>query len=114
MDVPYRFDMGFEGEVIYPNGESVHRKQYIYTQCYGVNLPPKYEYFENEMEEKGYLKKKRVGDRFISCLSEKDAYREIKGHIEKNLYYYLGKPFNETDLIHKYTYNNENGRITHC
>lgn len=114
LDVPYRFDMGFEGEVIYPNGDSVHRKQYIHTQCYGVKLPPKYEYFENEMEEKGYLKKKRVGDRFISCLSENDAYREIKGHIEKNIYYYLDKPFEKTDLIHKYTYNNENGRITHC
>lgn len=114
MDVPYRFDMPFEGEVIYPNGEIVHRKQFIHTQCYGVKLPPKYNQFEKEMEENGYLKKKLVGEKFISCISEKDAYREIKRHIEGNIYYYLDKPFEKKDLIHKYTYNTENGRITHC
>jgi aminoglycoside 3-N-acetyltransferase len=114
MDVPYRFDMSFDGKVIYPNGEIKNKRQIIHTQCYGVMLPPKYDYFEQEMEEKGFLKKKQVGDKYIACLSEKDAYREIKSHIEKDINYYLAVPFKESDLIHQYTYSTENGRITHC
>ena len=114
MDVPYRFDMSFDGKVIYPNGEIKNKWQIIHTQCYGVMLPPKYDYFEQEMEEKGFLKKKQVGDKYIACLSEKDAYREIKSHIEKDINYYLAVPFKESDLIHQYTYSTENGRITHC
>lgn len=114
MDVPYRFDMSFDGDIIYPDGEKKHKTQFIHTQCYGVTLPPKYDYFEQEMEYKGYLKKKRVGNKYIACLSEKDAYREIKAHIEKDINYYLAVPFKESDLIHRYTYNTANGRITHC
>ncbi len=114
MEVPYRFDMTFEGEVILPDRTTVHRKQVIHTQCYGVKLPPKYDYFEKEMEENGYLKKKWIGEKYVACISEKDAYREIKLHIEKNINYYLEVPFKESDLIHQYTYSTSNGRITHC
>ena len=114
MDVPYRFDMPFEGEVILPDGTAVHRRQVIHTQCYGVKLPPKYDYFEKEMEEKNFLKKKWIGEKYVACISEKDAYREIKQHIEKDINYYLEIPFKESDLIRQYTYSTNNGRITHC
>ncbi len=114
MNVPYRFDMGFSGKVIYEDGTIKDRTQYIHTQCYGVTLPPKYDYFEKQMESKGFLKKKRVGDKYISCLDERDAYREIKCNIENNINYYLAIPFTDADLIHQYTYSTENGRITHC
>lgn len=114
LDVPYRFDMLFEGNVIYLDGTRKHRKQVLNTQCYGVKLPHKYDYFEKEMEDKGYLKKKYMADKYIACLSEKDAYREIKAHIKKDINYYLEYPFNESDLIHRYTYSIDNGRITHC
>ena len=114
MDVPYRYDQSFTGNVIYPDGRIIKRTQTIHTQCYGVKLPSKYSYFEKEMEEKGYLKKKRIADKYIACLSENDAYREIQQHIEKDINYYLEVPFKEEDLIHQYTYSTENGRITHC
>lgn len=114
MEVPYRFDMPFEGKVIYPDGNSTMKRQIIHTQCYGVTLPPKYDYFENEMEAKGYLKKVRLGDKYIACLSERDAYREIRKHIEQDVCYYLAAPFKKSDLVHRYTYSTENGRITHC
>ena len=114
MEVPYRFDMEFTGNVIYPDGMVRKKSQTIHTQCYGVKLPPKYDYFEREMEENKYLRKRRLGDRFIACLSELDAYREIKKHIEENIYYFCEYPFKEADLIHKYTYSTDNGRITHC
>ncbi len=114
LDVPYRFDMTFEGNIIYPDGNIVHRDQTINTQCYGVKLPSKYDYFENEMEEKGFLKKRILGDKYVGCISERDAYREIKEHIEKDINYFLSLPFSKEDLIHQYTFSNENGRITHC
>lgn len=114
MNVPYRFDMPFEGKVIYPDGHSRDRRQVMHTQCYGVTLPSKYDYFENEMEAKGCLKKRRLGDKYIACLSECDAYREIKSHIEQDICYFLASPFKQSDLVHKYTYFTENGRITHC
>ena len=114
MDVPYRFDMPFEGTVIYPDGTRKNRIQTIHTQCEGAVLPKKYEHFEKEMEERCLLRKVRIADKYIACLSEKDAYREIKAHIEKDINYYLAVPFKMADLIHRYTYSTENGRITHC
>lgn len=114
MNVPYRFDMPFEGVVIYPNGERMEKKQIIHTQCQGAVLPHKYDYFESEMQDKGLLRKRRVADKYIACLSEVDAYREIKMHIEKNINYFLEIPFKETELVYQYTYDTRNGRITHC
>lgn len=114
MKVPYRFDMTFEGNVIYPDGCIKKKTQIINTQCVGVKLPSKYVYFEEEMNDKGYLKKKRVGDRYIGCISEQDAYREIREHISKDRYYFCAEPYKEEELVHQYTYSRENGRITHC
>lgn len=114
MEVPYRFDMPFDGIIIFSDGSRQYRRQVINTQCYGIKLPPKYDYFENEMEEKGFLKKKWLGDRYIACLAEKDAYREIKRKIDNNINYFLARPFKQSELIHKYTYSTSNGRITHC
>ena len=114
LEVPYRFDMPFDGTVIYPDGTGKERTQTIHTQCEGAVLPPKYEHFEREMEDRGLLRKKRIADKYIACLPEEDAYREIKAHIEKDINYYLAVPFKETELVHRYTYSTENGRITHC
>ena len=114
LDVPYRFDMPFAGKVIYPDGQDRIRTQIIHTQCYGARLPPKYSYFESEMENNGFLKKVRVADKYIACLDEKDAYREIRQHIERDINYFLDEPFNSNELIHRYTYSTKNGRITHC
>ena len=114
MDVPYRFDMSFTGNVVYPGGQSVIREQIIHTQCRGAKLPEKYDYFEIEMEEKGFLRKKRMGNKYVACLLEKDAYREIRDHIAGDINYYLDEPFIPSELKHEYTYSTKNGRITHC
>lgn len=116
MDVPYRFDMSFCGTVIDYEGKEETRIQSIHTQCGGVKLPPKYDYFEREMEEeeKGYLRKRRFADKYIACISEEDAYREIKKHIESNKYYFVAEPYTEKDLTKIYTYDSANGKITHC
>ena len=114
MDVPYRFDMEFEGNIIDYDNKSSRRRQIIHTQCGGVKLPPKYDYFENSMVEKGLLKKKRLGNKYVACLLERDAYREIENNIKSNICYYLEKPFSAEDLTHIYTYDCTKGRITHC
>lgn len=114
LDVPYRFDMPFNGIVIDEEGNREERKQFIHTQCYGVKLPERYSYFENELAANGILKKERLGDKFISCMDEEAAYREVVEKIKKDICYFLKEPFTEKDLVHKYTYDLKNGRITHC
>jgi aminoglycoside 3-N-acetyltransferase len=114
LDVPYRFDMPFEGNIIDENGNVSQKTQYIHTQCAGVQLPERYDYFEKDLLTKGKLQQCQYGDKFISCISEKDAYEEIVHNIEKNKFYYLAKPYRDEDLIHQYTYDWAKSRITHC
>lgn len=114
MEVPYRFDMKFEGNIIFTDGTVQKREQFIHTQCYGAKLPQKYDYFEKEMEDRKILRKRYIAEKYIACISEKDAYREIKSHIENNISYFLAEPYRESNMIHKYTYDIANGRITHC
>lgn len=113
MEVPYRFDMPFTGTIIDEDGRRSLRKQYIHTACYGVK-PAEYDYFEDYLQEKGDLRKMALGDKTVSCISEKDAYKEIKGMIEHNIHYFLEQPFREEDLVHKYTMGLHGERITHC
>ena len=114
LEVPYRFDMRFSGSVIDENGNRTERIQYMHTQCYGITLPAKYDYFEEELAADGILKRERLGDKWISCLDEKDAYREISSRIKKDLTYFVVGGFTEADLVHQYTYDAGKGRITHC
>ncbi len=114
LDVPYRFDMMFEGNIIHLDGHIEHRTQVIHTQCHGVKMPKKYDYFEMKMEEMGLLKKRHIGDKYIACISERDAYREIRSCIENDISFFLEEPFKESELIRQYTYDVEDGRITHC
>lgn len=113
MDVPYRFDMPFQGRIIDENGDIYEKTQYIHTACYGVR-PADYYYFEDYLENMGYLKKRKLGNLFAACISEEDAYREISEMLKKDIHYFLEVPFREEDLIHKYTKDFGEGRITHC
>lgn len=114
LEVPYRFDMEFHGNVVDESGQTGERTQFMHTQCYGVKLPDRYGYFEKELAEAGVVKRKRVGDRYISCLSERDAYREIWRRITGDINYFLARPFKASELIRRYTYDAAKGRITHC
>ncbi len=112
LDVPYRYDQPFDGNIITPEG--VYKKtQSIHTACYGVK-PADFYYFEDELEEKGILKKVPLGDQSVACITEADAYREIKDKIEGNINYFLYQPFSAEDLEYKYTKGLDGVRITHC
>ncbi len=112
-DVKYRFDKEFEGEIIDYDQNRIRTRQYIHTACRGV-LPAEYHYFADELQRQGMLKKVRFGNRNISCLSEKDAYNSIKNKLNENDCYFLERPYTDSDLVHEYTFNNKEGRITHC
>lgn len=114
LDVPYRYDQEFSGAVIDYDGNSTEKTQYIHTHCYGVKIPEKYDYFEDELIQKGKVKKIRLGNSFVSCLSEKDAYEQITDKISKDPFYFVEGKYTEADLIHKYGFGENGERITHC
>lgn len=113
LDVRYRFDLPFDGTIVDEAGRSFDTTQYIHTACYGVK-PADFYYFEDELETAGLLKKVPFADKSIACITEKDAYREIKARIENDINYFLEQPFTDEDLIHKYTKGLDGERITHC
>lgn len=112
-EVPYRFDLEFRGRVFDENGNMSERTQTIHTACGGVKAGDYY-YFEDYLEEKGLLRKRKLGDRDVSCISEKEAYREISRRLDHNIHYFLEVPFTEKDLTHQYTMGLDGGKITHC
>lgn len=112
-DVPYRFDLDFQGRIIDENGNQFEKTQTIHTACGGVKAGDYY-YFEDYLENKGMLMRKRLGDKLVSCISEKDAYQEISQMLDKNIHYFLEVPFTEKDLTHQYTMGLDGGKITHC
>ncbi len=114
LDVPYRFDMPFTGSILYPDGRTVQRKQYIHTQCAGAALLPKYTHFERDCEQNGILKKVPVADKYVACIAEPDAYEAVAAHLSSNIHYFMETPFRICELRRGYTYSTENGRITHC
>lgn len=114
LDVPYRFDMSFCGKVIDERGTEREKEQIIHTRCYGVKLPESYEYFEERLIEEGYVRKRQLGDSFVSCLSEADAYRQIIGAIKENPNYFVPDGYTENDLLHQYAMGLNGERITHC
>ena len=113
LDVPYRYDQPFTGTVIDENGNSTEQTQYIHTACKGVKLREDTR-FEDYLTEHGFLKKVSLGNSFVSCISEEDAYREIVRAIENDPMYFLAEPYRKEDLKHEYTYDASTGRITHC
>ena len=96
------------------NGNTEERTQYIHTHCYGVKIPENYNYFEEELIRMGKVKKQKLGNSFVSCLSEKDAYEQITDRILKEPYYFVDGSYTESDLIHRYGFGENGERITHC
>lgn len=114
LDVPYRYDQEFTGTVIDYEGNAAERTQYIHTHCYGVKIPESYDYFEEELIQMGKVRKQKLGNSYVSCLSEKDAYEQIASRIMQDPYYFVEGSYTESDLVHKYGFGENGERITHC
>ncbi|MBR1579803.1 MAG: AAC(3) family N-acetyltransferase [Selenomonadaceae bacterium] len=110
-DVPYQFDMRFDGDIIDADGNPYQRTQFIRTKCKGVTLRED-EHFEDYLADHGYLRKVRLGDSYVSAISEADAFREINAALDRNVYHFLVEP--PAYLENVYTYDPSARRVTHC
>ncbi|TDL48489.1 AAC(3) family N-acetyltransferase [Paenibacillus dendritiformis] len=113
MRVPYRFDMPFSGTIIDAEGNKFEDEYKLYAGCAGVKPACSY-YFEDYLLENGFLQKTHIGNKPITCISAKDAYREIRKKIENDIHYFLEQPFIAEDLVHEYTKGKNGERITSC
>jgi aminoglycoside 3-N-acetyltransferase len=113
LDVPYRFDMLFDGTITDWNGNTVNDVHYMHTACGGI-LPADFPYFEEYVISGGWMKRAKLGSGKVCCISEPDVYREIVNKIEQDINYFLEKPFKQTDLTQIYTKSTRGERITHC
>lgn len=114
LNVPYRYDQPFKGVVVDYDGNRHEKEQTIHTHCYGVKIPQSYDYFEAELINKGLVRKYRLGDSYVSCLNEKDAYREICEKIKSDPCYFVEGTYKDEDLVHKYGFGQNGERVTHC
>lgn len=112
LDVPYRFDISFNGRIINSGGDIEERNQSIHTACKGAKTY--YPQFEDYLFDKGLVKRQYLGNKKIICVSEHDAYREIKTRIQEDEFYFLERAYIQSELEYIYTWKNEKGKITHC
>ncbi len=113
LKVPYRFDMPFTGTIIDNDGNAYEDTYSLYASCAGVKPACSY-YFRDYLIEQGLLQNTYLGNSPVTCISEKDAYREIKEKINNNINYFLEQPFTEQDLVHRYTKGENGERIISC
>lgn len=113
MDVPYRFDISFEGNVTDHAGNVSRKTQSIHTQLKGVKLL-NYEGFEDRLIADGLMKEERLGDRTVACITEKDVYREMVDAITRDPNFFLEEPFDPSVATKEYTFGLDGSRITHC
>ncbi|MDO5111465.1 MAG: AAC(3) family N-acetyltransferase [Clostridia bacterium] len=113
LDVPYRYDQPFTGRVIDADGREYETTQSIHTACGGVQ-PCNFYHFEEDLADRGLLRRERLGDSKVICVEEAVVYREVAAKLAQNMSYFLGQPFTEADLRHEYKYGRNGEKVTHC
>ena len=105
MRVPYRYDKAFKGIVIDENGVKKEKTYIMYVKYRDVIpfTPPE---FSKSMIEKGVLKKVKLGNAYVSCFSEEDAYKETYTWINRNVNAFLAEPYDSKPLVKEYLYGN--------
>ncbi|MEG2623286.1 MAG: AAC(3) family N-acetyltransferase [Clostridia bacterium] len=113
MNVPYRFDMVFDGTIVDHDGRRYPKTQAIHTACGGI-VPIDFYHFKDSLRDSGQLRIRPLGDREIAIITEPNAYQAITEKINGRIDYFLERPFTQKDLEHRYTYDRTKARITHC
>lgn len=113
INVPYRFDMTFQGKITDWNGKTYENTHSIHTACGGVK-PANFPYFQDWLITKGVMKQKKIGNTNITCVAEEDVYCESVKKLRENIYYFLQQPFTNADLTYEYQYGKNGERVTHC
>lgn len=114
IDVPYRFDKTFSGNITDYDANTYKTDWTISSQCGGVTLYERNDHFKKQLIEEGKLLWTAFGDKELSCISQEDARKSIQESIEKNKYYFLAKPYTEADLTHEYVMKQDGKPVTHC
>lgn len=114
LEVPYRFDMPFEGKIIDNDGKETKEKWCISTQCGGVKLKEKFDNLKEYMINKGRLHVLPFGDAELSCISQQDGYISVSEVLSKDINFLLEKPFVQSDLTYVYVMAKNGKKVTHC
>nr|WP_325204015.1 AAC(3) family N-acetyltransferase [uncultured Oscillibacter sp.] len=112
LEVPYRFDMFFTGNITGHDGQTFRHTQAIHTQCGGVKLK-NIGFLKSVLAETGHLKVERLGDGELACIAEEIIFQEVAGRIRRDPFS-LVEPYTERDLTHIYTFGKDGERVTHC
>ena len=113
LEVPYRYDQSFSGNIIAASGETRTETWRIHTACGGI-LPRCFFDLEEELVAAGCMKRASVADGKVTCVSEPEVYQAIVDKIRENPCFFLEKPYTEEDLVHEYKYGKNGERVTHC
>ena len=113
LDVPYRFDKAFTGKITDYAGNTYPDTHYIHTQCGGVKLR-NFMNLRKDITAKGLLQETRLGDSEVTCVREKDIYREVIAALERDINSFLQEPYTEEQLTKEYTFGKNGERVTHC
>lgn len=112
LNVPYRFDKEFSGNIIDYKGNKYFDRHYIHTQCGKVKLK-NYSEMKLDLIKENKLKIAKLGNKEVCCISEQDAYKAIYNRITNNINSFV-EPFKEDDLTYEYTFGKNGERVTHC
>ena len=114
INVPYRFDMTFNGNITDYDGKTYNTDWTISTQCGGVKHYGKNEHFKKRLIEDKKLLWMPFGDKELSCIAQDDARKSIQENIEKDKFYFLERPYTDADLTHEYVMKQDGKPVTHC
>lgn len=114
LDVPYRFDMTFNGNITDYEGRTYSTDWTISTQCGGVKLYDRNEHFKTQLVQEKKLLWMPFGDRELSCISQEDARSAIQENIDRDRFYFLERPYTDADLTHEYVMKQDGKPVTHC
>jgi len=105
LNVPYRYNMDFTGEIIAADGSRYEDTYSIFVKYRDVIpfTPPE---FTDSLLNEGVLKKETLGDSALYCFKEKDAYNETKSWIERDVNAFLAEPYDTRPLVKEYSYGN--------
>lgn len=114
INVPYRFDKAFNGNITDYSGNTYNVDWVISTQCGGVTLYEKNSHFKKLLIEQNKLSWTSFGERELGCISQDDARSAILESIERDKFFFLAKPYTGAELTHEYVMKQDNKPVTHC
>ena len=113
LEVPYRYDQSFTGEIIDAEGRARTETWSIHTACGGVT-PRAFCDLEEELVTKGIMKRAAVADGKVTCVPEPEVYQAIADKIAEQPCFFIEKPYTAEDLYHEYQYGKNGERVMHC